>query len=315
MTALEGKTLLDHGRTIAKRYARRIGPELAEELRAEAVLRALGSPPPDGRMEPWLEQIYRNLFVDRWRRRQVRTQDLAALPQPDSDGTPEEQLLFHERRRVVRLSLNQLPRQTRRALLSRFYSELDDDIAATRLGVATVTIRTRIHRGLANLRVRLAALRGLCPPIMGKVGTQAMAVGLAPVMVAALIVTGSSTPMPTPHEETAYIARHQPRAHSRARVRTESAVEETIHDRAIVPASSRTRERRAQQRKVTAPSPVPPRIATFFDLADEEPIVVEVLHPEVIDVFAEPERPTSSCMVAAPPSFLTQIDESIEELM
>ena len=41
MTALEGKTLLDHGKAIARRYAGRVGADVAEELRAEAVLRAL----------------------------------------------------------------------------------------------------------------------------------------------------------------------------------------------------------------------------------------------------------------------------------
>jgi DNA-directed RNA polymerase specialized sigma24 family protein len=81
MNAQEGKALLDHGNTIARRYAGRVGPDVAEELRGEAVLRALRSPPPDGRMEPWLERIYRNLFVDRWRRGHVRTVDLAELPE------------------------------------------------------------------------------------------------------------------------------------------------------------------------------------------------------------------------------------------
>jgi hypothetical protein len=50
MTALEGKALLDHGKAIAKRYAGRVGSDVAEELGAEAVLRALGSPPPDGHL-------------------------------------------------------------------------------------------------------------------------------------------------------------------------------------------------------------------------------------------------------------------------
>jgi len=35
MTALEGKALLDHGKAIAKRYAGRVGPDVAEELGAE----------------------------------------------------------------------------------------------------------------------------------------------------------------------------------------------------------------------------------------------------------------------------------------
>ena len=79
MTALEGKALLDHGKAIAKRYAGRVGPDVAEELGAEAVLRALRSPPPDGQLEPWLERIYRNLVVDVWRRRRPAALDIADL--------------------------------------------------------------------------------------------------------------------------------------------------------------------------------------------------------------------------------------------
>ena len=109
MTALEGKALLDHGKMIARRYAGRVGPDVAEELRAEAVLRALGSPPPDGRMEPWLERIYRNLFVDLWRRGQLLTVNLDDVPALAGAGTPEEEVLHRERRRldrIVRISVH-----------------------------------------------------------------------------------------------------------------------------------------------------------------------------------------------------------------
>jgi len=167
MTALEGKALLDHGKAIARRYAGRVGPDVAEELRAEAVLRALGCPPPDGRMEPWLERIYRNLFVDLWRRGQLRTIDLDDVPELTSAGTPEDETLLRERRRLVREGLGRLPRAARRALLSRYYGELDDAAAAARFGVAATTVRTRIHRALARLRAHLRDLRGWCPPLFG----------------------------------------------------------------------------------------------------------------------------------------------------
>jgi RNA polymerase sigma-70 factor (ECF subfamily) len=310
MTALEGKVLLDHGRTIARRYAKRIGPELADELRAEAMLRALGSPPPDGRMEPWLERIYRNLFVDRWRRGRIPTVDLDDLSQLGGQGTPEEDLLRRERRRVVRVSLNQLPRDARRALLSRYYGALDDEIAAARLGIAPVTIRTRIHRALARLRVRLADLRAWCPPILGKLGTQAAAVGLTPVMVAALIVASTSSPSPAPALQAppaAVAALQQPQAHLRARAQSEATA---VPSPAHVPVQAAKKHIRAA---VTAAQT--PETTAVLEVVDDEPIVGKILHPDIIDVFAEPERRTGPCMVEAPPSFQAQIEKTIEELL
>ncbi len=155
MTALEGKALLDHGKAIAKRYAGRVGPDLAEELGAEAVLRALRSPPPDGHLEPWLERIYRNLIVDVWRRRRPASIDAADLHDLAAPDSPEDVVLARERRRAVRASVARLPREARRALLSRYYGELDDEVSASRLGIAGSTIRTRIHRALSRLRGRL----------------------------------------------------------------------------------------------------------------------------------------------------------------
>jgi RNA polymerase sigma factor (sigma-70 family) len=202
MTALEGKTLLDHGKAIARRYARRVGPELAEDIRGEAVLRALASPPPDGRIEPWLERIYRNLLVDSWRRQRTRTVDCDRIPTLASSGTPEDAVLHRECRRLVRASLRNLPREIRKAIVARYFCELDDGLAAGRLGVAVATIRTRIHRALARLRGRLAELRGFCPLFFGKLWTQTAAIGLAPVMVAALAIVGAPSPTPEPGPST-----------------------------------------------------------------------------------------------------------------
>jgi RNA polymerase sigma-70 factor (ECF subfamily) len=305
MTAREGKALLDHGRAIARRYARRVGGEAAEELRAEAVLRALGSPPPDGRMEPWLERIYRNLLVDRWRRRRAATIALADSLPACGQGTPEEALLCRERRRVVRDNLSRLSRDARRALLSRFWGELDDEVAATRFGVAPVTMRTRIHRALARLRGRLADLRAFCPPVLGKLGAQAVTVGLAPVMVAALVVVGASFPPPEPgpHAPAALVAERplvQPRAPAAWQV-------------VSTPAAPRETARTPRKRATTAR--VPPPAPAVLDLRPDEPIVGEILYPEGIDVFADPERPAAPCLVESPHSLLPQIDKMVEELL
>jgi RNA polymerase sigma-70 factor (ECF subfamily) len=308
MTVLEGKALLDHGKAIARRYARRVGPEVAEDLRAEAVLRALHSPPPDGRMEPWLERIYRNLFVDLWRRGQLRNVALDDVPELASSGTPEDETLLREQRRLVREGLGRLPREARRALLSRYYGELDDAAAAARFGIAATTVRTRIHRALARLRAHLGDLRGWFPPIFGKWGAQAATVGLAPIMLAALVVvsTSATTPVPAPAPST--VGEIAPRPAQRP-----SAISPRTETPAVMatpPAPVRL-VRRAASAAPSAEPPSPP--AAIVALDDGEPIVREILQPEAIDVFAEPEPPAARCLVEVPGSFAPQIEKMIEE--
>ena len=306
MNALEGKALLDHGNAIARRYAGRVGADVAEELRGEAVVRALRSPPPDGRMEPWLERIYRNLFVDRWRRRQVRTVDLAELPELAGAGTPEDEVLRRERRRAIREGLGHLPREARRALLSRYWGELDDAVVADRLGVAATTVRTRVHRALARLRARLGDLRAWCPWLFGKLGAPAAAVGLAPVLVAMLIVVGAASPPPKPEPTAApALAAAQPAA---VRLATPAAPAE--------PAVAKMPPPRARIAKKAPPTPVlavaTPAQAEVVDRAPEA-IVGEILQPDGIIIFAEPERVVPPSMIEAPPDLLAQIDKMVEE--
>ena len=306
MNAQEGKALLDHGNAIARRYAGRVGADVAEELRGEAVLRALRSPPPDGRMEPWLERIYRNLFVDRWRRGHVRTVDLAELPELAGAGTPEDEVLRRERRRAIREGLGHLPREARRALLSRYWGELDDRATASRFGVTATTIRTRVHRALARLRARVGDLRAFYPPLFGKLGAQATTVGLASVMVATLIVVGAASPPPKPEPTAApALAAAEPAALRLARPAAPAE-----------PAVARMPPPRARIAKESAPTPVlavaTPAPAEVVDRAPE-PIVGEILQPDGIIIFAEPERVVPPSMIEAPPDLLAQIDKMIEE--
>jgi len=308
MTTGEGKALLDHGKAVARRYARRIGVDMAEELRAEAMVRVLGSPPPDGRMEPWLERIFRNLVVDRWRRGRATVLLADMDPFPDA-RTPEDELLGHERRRRVRACLRALPRDARRALLFRFYGDLDDPIAAARLGVASTTVRTRVHRALAHLRARLGDLRAWVPPVFCKVGTPVATVGLAPVLLAVWLVAG---PAPTP--PTAISANpgavevRRPARRSPDRVVAKDSSTSPVP---VAPAPPRA-ARRSLPGARTAPALAPSKASIS---PGETPPVREILHPDRLDIFAEPEPPASPCLVEAPPSLLAQIEKMMDDLL
>lgn len=301
MTVLEGQALLDHGQSIARRYARRVGPDVAEELKAEAILRALASPPPDGRMEPWLERIYRNLFVDLWRRGTLRMADATDIEGLPAQGTPEDEVLRRERRRVVRASLRSLPREARRAVLSKYYGEDHDDVAAARLGVAPVTVRTRIHRALARLRTRVGELRGVLPGF-GHLGGQLATAGLAPAMVAALFVAAS---VPAPEVQNTDVPVVEI-------LRTTAAVTIPTEPEAPLPEPVVRLSSRAQVHKTPVAIPVaepdPPSVAPAQ-------VVGNILAPEGLTVFGEPEAPVSPCMVEAPASLLAQIDKMVEDTL
>jgi RNA polymerase sigma-70 factor (ECF subfamily) len=308
MTALEGKALLDHGKAIAKRYAGRVGPDMAEELGAEAMLRALRSPPPDGHLEPWLERIYRNLIVDVWRRRKSATLDIADVRYLAVSGTPEEAMLAGERRRLVRANVARLPREARRALLSRYYGELDDDLSATRLGIAGATIRTRIHRALGRLRGRLGDLRGLFPPVFGKLGADLGAIGLAPLMMAVLTVVSVS---PRPPEAEPSLPAAVAQVHHATRV-VQPALRTARDEAPTVAAWPRRRARAAVRGSATVQpaQDVPVQVIAFVG---RDEVVAEIQRPEGIDVFADPVRAAPPCLVEVPPDFLAQFEKMVDD--
>jgi RNA polymerase sigma-70 factor (ECF subfamily) len=308
MTALEGKALLDHGKAIAKRYAGRVGPDVAEELGAEAVLRALRSPPPDGHLEPWLERIYRNLIVDVWRRRRPATIDAADLHALAASDSPEDVVLARERRRVVRVSVARLPREARRALLSRYYGELDDEVSATRLGIAGATIRTRIHRALGRLRGRLGDLRALLPPVFGKLGVGASSLGLAPVMITALALSSVAprAPEAEPSPPVA-VAPDNPAASTTSR-----ALRSARTEAPVAMAESHKRVRVASRTGALA-RPGQEAPANVIAFVERDEVMADIQRPEAIDVFADPTPVSPPCLVEAPAHFLVQFEKMVED--
>lgn len=294
MTNLDGKALLDHGAAIARRYAGRIGAEAAEEIRAEAVLRALRSPAPDGRIEPWLERIYRNLLVDRWRRPQPVLIDADEENGLATTTTPEDILLAHERRHQVRAGLQRLPRQARQVLLARYYGDIDEATAAGRLGIAGTTVRTRVHRALVRLRSWLGDLRSLCPPFFHKLMGQLATVGAAPLLAAAL-VCGSTVPPDPPQLEIT--AEDVPT----------SAAPGSFLRQAPPPHLPRAlpAPRTAPVRKPLADRATPVSIPTA--------VINDVLWPDAVDVIAEPPTTNPPCLIERPATFALQIEKMVED--
>jgi len=145
-------------------------PHDAEDLTQEVfvrVFRSLSSYTP-GTFEGWLHRITTNLFLDSARRKQrIRFEGLAddmAHRLPGSEPTPAQAFDDAHLDGDVQAALKALPPEYRAAVvLCDIEGFSYEEIAAT-LGVKLGTVRSRIHRGRAQLR---AALEHRRPPLAG----------------------------------------------------------------------------------------------------------------------------------------------------
>jgi RNA polymerase sigma-70 factor (ECF subfamily) len=138
----------------------------AEDLTQEVfvrVFRSLSSYTP-GTFEGWLHRITTNLFLDQVRRKQRIRFD--ALPDDAGDRlagsgdlAPERAWEHNNLDHDVQRALDTLPPEFRAAVVLCDIEGLSyEEIAAT-LGVKLGTVRSRIHRGRAQLRLALAHRR------------------------------------------------------------------------------------------------------------------------------------------------------------
>jgi RNA polymerase sigma-70 factor (ECF subfamily) len=142
----------------------------AEDLTQEVfvrVFRSLSSYTP-GTFEGWLHRITTNLFLDQVRRKQRIRFD--ALPEDASDRLPGQADLGPERAwehnhldHDVQAALDTLPPDFRAAVVLCDIEGLSyEEIAAT-LDIKLGTVRSRIHRGRAQLREALSHRRPSTP--------------------------------------------------------------------------------------------------------------------------------------------------------
>ena len=112
------------------------------------------------RFDAWLFSIARHLVID-WQR-QKKPQSLDSLLEPESNTTleltdsespsPLRLILTQEETTAVQASLDRVPMIHREVLLLRFQEDMPlSDIAGV-LGVPLATVKSRLYRGLENLR-------------------------------------------------------------------------------------------------------------------------------------------------------------------
>ncbi|PYQ45662.1 MAG: hypothetical protein DMF77_03515 [Acidobacteria bacterium] len=137
----------------------------ARDLSQEAFLkayRALGTFKKEARFSSWLYQIAINATRDRLRRRRRRT-DLSLDDVEEKgesslrDGAPSALDLIEssDLSRAVAAAMAALPEEQREVVILKEYQGLTFPEIAETLDVPLSTVKTRLYRGLGQLRIRL----------------------------------------------------------------------------------------------------------------------------------------------------------------
>lgn len=134
----------------------------AEDLTQDVFVRVFRALPTftPGNFEAWIHRITTNLFLDGARRRQrIRFDALdpeAGERLPDPAAGPEERYHLSNLDGDVRTALLALRPEFRAAVVLADIEGLPYDEVAAALGIKLGTVRSRIHRGRAQLREQLA---------------------------------------------------------------------------------------------------------------------------------------------------------------
>jgi len=149
----------DHsGRVYRLAYRLTGNPYDAEDITQEVfvrVFRSLDSYRP-GTFEGWLHRITTNLFLDTVRRKQRQRTDAlaedAAERLPGREPGPEREYEFRHLTDDVQAALDALSPDFRAAVVLSDIEGLSYEEISTTLGIKLGTVRSRIHRGRAQLR-------------------------------------------------------------------------------------------------------------------------------------------------------------------
>jgi len=147
----------------------------ARDVAQEAFLKAYRGLPGfkrEARFSSWLYQIATNQCRDRLRRRKTRPQvSLDALEEAGGALIVETRQGAHERLQerdlaeTVKRAIHALPEEQRVVVILKEYQELTFLEIAQALDVPVSTVKTRLYRGLVQLRLRLETegVRGTAP--------------------------------------------------------------------------------------------------------------------------------------------------------
>jgi RNA polymerase sigma factor (sigma-70 family) len=133
----------------------------ADDVVQQTWLRALEQPPSHAsNLRGWLATLARNLVRSRRRSREREEARVRALPTAETPRPPHESVARAELQQVVLDAVLALAEPYRSALVLRYLDELSAEEIATRSGEPVETVRTRVKRGLDQVRVRVAERLG-----------------------------------------------------------------------------------------------------------------------------------------------------------
>ncbi len=149
---------------IAYKFTGRV--EEAEDLTQEVFLKvykALDSYKKEQDFSWWLVSISRNACIDYYRsikrERKILTHGLDKIKEFKFDGlSPEGSMQAAERSKSLRQSLGSLPEDLRTVLILRDLKGLSYREIADQLGLVEGTVKSRIHRGRAELAEKIKGI-------------------------------------------------------------------------------------------------------------------------------------------------------------
>lgn len=165
MTPFDAERLLEEGtrlRALARALAG--GAADADDLVQETWLRALQRPPRRGfAWRAWIAGLVRNVARERRRAESRRASHESAAPAtatPPAAEDPLEAAARFELLRRVLAHVDALDEPQRTTLIRRYFDGLEPAEIARRDGVPDATVRSRLKRGLDEVRARLDAENG-----------------------------------------------------------------------------------------------------------------------------------------------------------
>lgn len=176
-------------------------PNRADDVAQDAWLAAVTRPPEDGSSpRGWLGAVVRNWAKRSYRgdaRRRLR--EMAAA-RPESMPSAAEMVARAEAHRHVVDAVIALAEPYRSTVLARFFEDMPPREIARRMEVPVETVRTRLKRGLAQLRERLDAKYGgdgrswgiALGPLAVKGGLLVKATTKAAIAVAAVLIVAAA---------------------------------------------------------------------------------------------------------------------------
>jgi len=157
-----------------------------DDIVQQTWLHALERPPEHGRnLRGWLGMLVRNLARSRHRARATEVAHAPALPRPEAPRSPHDAVARAELQQLLLDAVLALAEPYRSTLVLRFLDETSAEEIAKKNGEPVETVRTRIKRGLEQVRARVAERLGT--------DREQLPALLAPLFTAGVLVMTSTT--------------------------------------------------------------------------------------------------------------------------